>query len=308
VSVPIDVEEPRDDLVLLSNASMRARNRPRTVALLWVWESLLALGVAWPIASLVGASYGGDPRGDAVLWERGGFALVDLVLRSHGALRALAASVIVVALIAAIGGLFPASAALTSIAYTTRERTPPRMRDLVGRATRASRSFVVLLVVTTILQLLLVGAGYWFASVATYYVAPRAGVVRGDEVAWIVVALFAALALVCGVAHDLARAAVVRFRVEGMHGFALGLNVMRRGVVAPVWSWAWRAFVGAALLLVGSVVAERFGGKGGLALVALVVVHQAVVVARVALRASWLAKALRSVDEAHRVVRPTVSD
>jgi hypothetical protein len=82
------------------------------------------------------------------------------------------------------------------------------------------------------------------------------------------------------------------------------MNVVRRGAVAVVWSWAWRGGVGAALLVVGSVVAERFGGQGGGALVALAVVHQSIVVARVALRASWLAKALRAVDNAHRVVRP----
>jgi len=304
VSVPVDVEDPRDELVLLSNNSMRARHRPRTVVALWLWESLLALGLAWPIASVVSGAYGRHPRGDAVLWDRGGFALVDLALRSTSALRALGASAAIVVLIAAIGGLFPASAALTSIAYTTRERTPPRLRDLVGRATRASRSFALLLLMTTILQALLLGAGYWFGSVATYYVTPRAGVVRGEEVGWIVIALFGVLALVCGVTQDLARAAVVRFRVEGVHGFALGMNVVRRGAVAVVWSWAWRGGVGAALLVVGSVVAERFGGQGGGALVALAVVHQSIVVARVALRASWLAKALRAVDNAHRVVRP----
>ncbi len=308
MSVPIDSDEPKDDLVLLTNGSMRARHRPRTVVALWLWESLLALGLAWPISSVVSASYGSHPRGDAVLWDRGGFALVDLALRSTSALHALGASTMIVVLIAAIGGLFPASAALTSIAFTTRDLRPPRIRDLVGRATRACRSFALLLLVTTILQGLLLGAGYWFGSVATYYVSPRAGIVRGEQVGWIVIALFAALALVCGVTQDLARAAIVRFRVEGVHGFALGMNVMRRGVVAPVWSWVWRALVGAALLLVGSVVAERFGGQGGGALVALAVVHQAVVIARVALRTSWLAKALRAVDHAHRVVRPAAND
>jgi hypothetical protein len=159
VSVPIDVEEPKDDLVLLTNGSMRARHRPRTVIALWLWETLLALGLAWPIASVVGGAYGGHPRGDAVLWDRGGFALVDLALRSTSALRAIGTSAVIVTLIAAIGGLFPASAALTSIAFTTRERTPPRLRDLVGRATRASRSFALLLLVTTMLQGLLLAAG-----------------------------------------------------------------------------------------------------------------------------------------------------
>jgi hypothetical protein len=54
---------------------------------------------------------------------------------------------------------------------------------------------------------------------------------------------------------------------------------------------------------VGALVAARLGGRGGGALVALLLVHQLVLFARVALRASWLAKAARAVDRAHRVVR-----
>jgi hypothetical protein len=38
------------------------------------------------------------------------------------------------------------------------------------------------------------------------------------------------------------------------------------------------------------------GGRGGLTLLLLALLHQAVVVARVSLRASWLGLALRAVD------------
>jgi hypothetical protein len=53
---------------------------------------------------------------------------------------------------------------------------------------------------------------------------------------------------------------------------------------------------------VGSLVADRVGGRGGFALFFLFVIHQLAIGTRVALRASWLARALRDVDQAHRVV------
>jgi hypothetical protein len=43
--------------------------------------------------------------------------------------------------------------------------------------------------------------------------------------------------------------------------------------------------------------------RGGAALFVLFALHQLMIGVRVALHASWLAKALRAVDYAHRVVR-----
>jgi hypothetical protein len=43
-------------------------------------------------------------------------------------------------------------------------------------------------------------------------------------------------------------------------------------------------------------VATRIGGRGGLPLFLLAILHQGVVLSRVAIHLSWLASALRSVD------------
>jgi hypothetical protein len=53
----------------------------------------------------------------------------------------------------------------------------------------------------------------------------------------------------------------------------------------------------------GAFVAGRLGGRGGGALFVVAALHQLVILARVALRASWLAKAMRLVDDAHRVLK-----
>ena len=57
-------------------------------------------------------------------------------------------------------------------------------------------------------------------------------------------------------------------------------------------SWTGRAIVGIALLAIGYVAADELGGGSGLSLTLLFAVHQAVVLGRVALRASWMARAL----------------
>ena len=58
--------------------------------------------------------------------------------------------------------------------------------------------------------------------------------------------------------------------------------------LAPIFAAAW--------------VAGRLGGRGGLALLVVFALHQLGVAARVALRTSWLARALRAVDAARKRV------
>jgi hypothetical protein len=50
-----------------------------------------------------------------------------------------------------------------------------------------------------------------------------------------------------------------------------------------------------------ALLADRIGGRGGVALVVLAALHQSVILSRVALRASWLAKAMRSVEDVGRI-------
>src|SRR5260221_8918144 len=98
--------------------------------------------------------------------------------------------------------------------------------------------------------------------------------------------------------HDLARRAVVRFRLSAFRALALATRSFRRTPASLCWSWGWRALVSLAPVAAAAALAEGIGGRGGIALVVLALVHQAVVLARVALRASWLARAVRVVDGA----------
>jgi hypothetical protein len=82
----------------------------------------------------------------------------------------------------------------------------------------------------------------------------------------------------------------------------LGARTFRLAPAALAWSWAWRALASLAPIVAAAWAADRLGGRGGAALFALLVLHQAVVLARVGLRASWLARALRAVDATLRRV------
>jgi hypothetical protein len=108
--------------------------------------------------------------------------------------------------------------------------------------------------------------------------------------------LFLGAASTIGVLLDLTRAAAVRLGVRALRGLVLGVAAFRHSPVRLWWSWAWRAAAGVAPVIVAAGIANRLGGRGGLALVALALAHQAVAFSRVALHASWLACALRAVD------------
>ena len=119
------------------------------------------------------------------------------------------------------------------------------------------------------------------------------------------VALFVALACVIGVVVDLARAGVARAtglasirgsRPSGwtmmLRGLRAAFSVIRHSFRAAVLGWAWRAVLSLGLIGVGYIVAQAVGGTGGSVLLVLWLVHQGIVMARVALRASWLARAV----------------
>ena len=92
-----------------------------------------------------------------------------------------------------------------------------------------------------------------------------------------------------------------------IRGLRVALCVARHGMVKATLAWAGRVVVGAALVAIGYVAAQVLGGLGGAALMLLFVVHQAVILGRVALRASWLARAtamIAPVQDARMAPRP----
>jgi hypothetical protein len=292
----------KDQLVLLATDSMRARRRPGAILALWGWQTTLAAFVALPSAAAVASWYGRHPSSDAPLWQPGGLPLLDLFLDARGARRETLVIALLVFFVAGFADLIPLGALLASMGYVTRDRRAPPPRALLSRALSALPTLATLFAMAAMAEGATIGVAFAVASYVSEAARSKLGEARADQTAWLAALAIVLFAGVVGVTHDLARAGTLRFRVRALRSWRLGFNALARAPVAIVWSWAWRALAGWVPVVVGAVVAARYGGRGGAALVALFCVHQLVLIARVAFRASWLASALRAVDRAHRVI------
>ena len=282
--------------MLLKTAAMRARRHPWALAGLWAWQSALALAVSWPAASLVGATYAGHPRGDGPLWDAGGHALLDFLWHGSRGLAGLTASAEIALSLAAIAGLLPTAAVMIAMAYATRDRRPAGFVRSVGGAARAMPSLLWLLVIMGVAEAATVGVGALIAVGAQAWFHDGLGEARAERVGVAVGLVFVVAASGLGVVHDLARAAVVCTRATALRALVLGARTFGRAPLPIWWSWAWRAITALAPVLAAAAVATRIGGRGGGTLVLLALLHQGVVLSRVALHASWLAQALRLVQ------------
>ena len=294
---------PDDGLALLKNDAMRARRRPWAIAWTWAWEAAVALLIASPASALVRAAYGHHPEGDAPLWHPGALELADLLTQTASMRSALIVETVLVLVMGALVGLLPLGALLASIAFVRRDLRAPSLRAVLGRALFAFRPMLALMAGAVSAQIVVVLVGLFVGEAMSQGLAPRMGEARSDQLSVLVAGAIMVVAVVIGVVHDLARAAVIRYRVGAIRGAQLGWNTLRRTPASLVWSWSWRGVAALLPVAMGALVADGLGGHGGAALVALFAVHQAVIAARVAFRASWLAKALRAVDNAHRVIR-----
>jgi hypothetical protein len=297
-----------EDIIPLPASSIHARSRPRTLIGVWAWESALSLVGAMPAVALVRAAYARHSTGDAPLWEPGALPLLGLLSREANGVRAATTTAALVLVLAAVAGLVPLAALMISMSSATREGRAIGGARTVEGALRVFRPLGVLLVVIGVGQGLVVGAALLLGEGAQSWTHTFLGEARSQQLAIALgaTALLGAVAL--GVVHDLARAAVVRFELGAITALVFGARALRQAPIAVTWSWVWRFLASLAPLAAVALLADRIGGRGGVALVVLAVLHQSVVLSRVALRASWLAKAIRTVDGRGASDRFTPSD
>ena len=282
-------------LLLVSNDAMRARRRPRAVLWLYLYQLAVAFLVAWPISRALGAAFSGHPRGSAVLFDDGGWALLALrhaYERGSPALMALLACAVVGG---AAVGLVPLASLLVSVSHATPQLGAPRAHHLAPYVVAACAPMAMLLVLASFLEIALLLVAFRVSASVSEAMAGRAGAGRSDLSGVAAGGLVALLAMVVGILHDLARAALARFRF-GMRGAVRhALQTLWRAPIRLTWSWAWRGLAGWVAVAVVAAFASRLGSTPSTLLV-LVVLHQATALARVMFRASWLARALRAVD------------
>lgn len=285
-----------DEVLLVPASAMHARRRPWAILGVWAWQAALALVASGPAAAVARSAYGTDPRGDATLWEPGGHALLDLLAHASAGVGAVSTSAIIALTAGVVGGLVPAAALLVAIAHATRERRPVGLALATRDALRAFPPLLLLLALAGCATAAAAGTGVAAFDLIAAWTHEAMGEARAQALGAAVGLAFLVPLSVLGVVHDLARAAVVRFRIAGLRALLVAAATFRRAPRALWWSWAWRALAALAPPLLVALAAGRVGGRGGATLVMLALLHQAAIVARVALRASWLAKCLRSVD------------
>jgi hypothetical protein len=291
-------EAPEDGraLALLTTGAMRARRRPFAILFVYAFQATCALAVAWPMTALVRRAYGAHPDGDALLFEPGGLDLLAMLVELLPARSALVPPLVLGVAFAAVVGLVPLAALIASLMCARRDRTAPRILDVLPIAFRSFGPFAVLLALTLLVRVAVVGVGFGFGALVTAGTERSLGDARAAQLGAAATVLMVALALAVNAAEDVARAAIVRFRVGALPSIRIAAFVLRGAGLRLLWEWAWRGIAGLLLVAMAASLATRLGGRGGATLAFLFVVHQAVVLARVALRASWLAAALRAID------------
>jgi hypothetical protein len=287
---------PLEEVVPVETGAVRARSRPRAVLGMWAYESMLAIVGAWPAAALVRAAYGRSPQGDAALWDPGALPLLGLLTREANGVRAAAGGVAVVLVVAAFLGLVPLAALMVSLAYASVDGGRIGAARAIEGAVRVLRPFGRLLVIVLIGQGLVLLMAVLLGEGILGWTRGGLGEARSQQAGLLVGGAVGAFALVLAIAHDLGRAAVIRRNLQAVHALAVGTGILRRAPLSLGWAWAWRGSASLVPVAVVGAIATSLGGRGGWALVGLAALHQGVVFVRVALRASWLARALRAVD------------
>jgi hypothetical protein len=284
------------DALPLARDSIQARRHPAAIAGVWAWELGAALVATVPAVALIRGAYGRFPTGDAALWEPGSLPLLAMLARDASAVRASTTTAGAVVAIALVAGLVPLAAMMFALANAGLRGERIGAGRAIGRAVRAFPSFALLLLAMAAAEGVTVAIAVLAGELVAAWTQARHGEANAQELGVAVGAAFVPALALLAVLHDLARAAVVRLGVRPVDALLAGLALMREELWRLVWSWAWRGLAALAPLLAVAAVADRIGGRGGAALVTLGALHQLVVLVRVALRASWLAKALRSVD------------
>jgi hypothetical protein len=291
--------------VALETAQIRARKRPRAVLVACMWELACGLFIATPVHAWARSTWGGHPDGDAVFFRPGGHALLSWLGERGAALPIVVKTSFVTMLGLAVLGQIVTVLLVASLATADDEGRPLPLAASLRTGVAAFVPMLGIGVLAAVSEGFVLGLGLLAGAGLEHALQESIGDARAFTVQAVVVSLFAIAMSVVGVLADFARVAVARDAAMGEPGVKAGrrmrtglgaaLRATRRSLVRGSLAWAWRAALGFLLVYVGARAGDVAGGAGGIALWALFALHQVIVLARTALRASWLANALRLV-------------
>jgi hypothetical protein len=276
---------------VLGPGEIRALRRPFALIAMALTRCLFGFVLAFPLASLVSASsIGSRAQGDRLLFESGGYFLLEIVRVQGDALLAAARGAVPVLLLGLLVTAF-ANAALL-VALNERERITPGA--WLGRAATRLGTFTALGAATTFGQLLIGGAALLGAGgVPDLATAPRLTSLLELGV-WLIAAI-AAGAL--GGFSDLTRASLVRHETPLLAALQQAFLCLRRHPLRGAFGFVpFAGLLGLAIAAAAMLTGWCDVGQGGAWRVAgVIALHQLVVLTAVACRSGWYARALRLV-------------
>ena len=276
---------------VLGPSEIRALRRPFALLAVALSRAFFGFVLAFPLASVVSASsIGSRAEGDRLLFESGGYWLFEVVRVQSDALLAAARGAVPVLLLGLLLTAFSNAALL--VALNERERISPGA--WLGRAAARLGTFTALGAATTFGQLLLGGAAFLMASeVPELATAPR-GASLLELGIWL---LAATAAGALGGFSDLTRASLVRHETTLLVALERAFLCLRRHPLRGAFGFVPFAALLGLVAWVGAALTERLdvGRYGTWRLVCVIAVHQLVILAAVACRGGWYARALRLV-------------
>ena len=278
----------------IESGTIRVLRRPGAIALVWGFRTLAAVVIALPVAGSVAATGIADhPDGDALLFAPGGTHLLEMLrLGWKGLARSLGGAAFVT-IVAAYASLVPLAALLVALCHDGRLRAG----QWLGRSIEHLPSFTLLAGGTLLLQAVVLAV---FVFMSRALADPLSDAVDAKS-AWLyrtaVLVLGGLVALLLGIVHDLARAAAVRHRARAWPSVRAGLATFRRRAASALLGWLVPALWTTAAVIGAALITERLAveSSGSWRWLLVGLVHQATIVAAIALRAAWLARALELV-------------
>ncbi len=269
-----------------------ARGSLLAIVLLWAFGLVVAMLAAWPVYGVARAAYGNHPEGDQVLFRPGALELADLVIGREGTLTALAPAVAAFLVLGALLAHLPHGAVLAHMAFSRGER-PLGIKAAYRRGREAFFPLLSVTLLSLVVKGILITCGALAASGLASLLASKLDDRSRDLVELGALSPFLGLVVVVGVVADVGQATIARRQVGALRGLRLGLRAFRARKAYALGSWASRALGAVLLYTAAALIVTRLGVA---AFGASLVAHQAAALGRAALRASWLARALRLVD------------
>lgn len=285
--------QPANDSLEHAPAAWR---RPGVVFVVYAYRIVVALIVAMPFALLFGEAIRGFPRADALLFDDGGLFMAEVIRRSAPAIAPLFSGALTLIAVAALASIIPLAALIGAL--STKGRLTAR--EIGAMALRPVGTFALLFGAFALVQALVfaIFSGIGGAIAKRFSV----DVSSGDRARWTV--LFVGFLVVClfGVWHDLARVAVVRDELGFKVALRRGLRALRASHVRVVGAWAVRAVLGVIAIYAALSIGSRLGVESTGKVVSGFLVYQVSIILALFLRASWLASAIRHIDQTRPII------